>query len=426
MTTPESNVVTKAPGMWVFEHLAEMGVDEEALEYAAPLLGNDQQVVDATSRLAARLALLSVDRALADDPTLEIDLTHCKLLRAIRDALHTSGVDVETLEREMNLAPLFAGVVIRADDWDAYKKTLDALFPPGTSSGKGPVVGSLPSPTQISPSQPAGLRPELLATFSRCRSGADEGYLNARRARHGMTGDAMRAAAKHACAVARTRLGEDSLTRIAVDFGNGTYVPSRGKIASHQNKTFRFAKGTSGNEAGKKSPPPRRKTLLTPKKTVPKGRMIVVEKNTTLVVDKRTTRGAGAAAGARTQSQDTEIEADPNDVYDFANERVRDADRNANRAFEALGAAAEAMEAEETEAGAPRNNDDDDDDHQILTDDTRILTPNKAKSRPGKSPSQKALGAIGWRRGGGGAGKDRNGEEESGGDEEEISDDEGT
>jgi hypothetical protein len=240
-----------------------------------------------------------------------------------------------------------------------------------------------------------------------------------------MTGDAMRAAAKHACAVARTRLGEDSLTRIAVDFGNGTYVPSRGKIASHQNKTFRFAKGTSGNEAGKKSPPPRRKTLLTPKKTVPKGRMIVVEKNTTLVVDKRTTRGAGAAAGARTQSQDTEIEADPNDVYDFANERVRDADRNANRAFEALGAAAEAMEAEETEAGAPRNNDDDDD-HQILTDDTRILTPNKAKSRPGKSPSQKALGAIGWRRGGGGAGKDRNGEEESGGDEEEISDDEGT
>ena len=72
MTTPESNVVTKAPGMWVFEHLAEMGVDEEALEYAAPLLGNDQQVVDATSRLAARLALLSVTARPRTTPRLRL------------------------------------------------------------------------------------------------------------------------------------------------------------------------------------------------------------------------------------------------------------------------------------------------------------------------------------------------------------------
>lgn len=402
MTAASPNVVSKAPGMWVFEHLAALGVDEEALEYAAPLLGNDQQVVDASARLAARLALLSVTRALQDDEDIEIDITHCKLLRAMRDALLASGESPKQLEQTLKLNPLFAAVVIRADDWDQYKKTLDAFFPPGSSGEKGPA-----SPVS-SPSKAVSMRPELLATFSRCRSGADEGFLNAQREKHGMHGSDMRAAAWKACAVARKKLGGDSLDRIAGDFNNGSYEPSRGAIpalSSFGAETFRFAKSKGKVSSARKTNPvsPKRKSMLTPKKGLP---------------DKRVTRGSGAANTRTTRQQEanafeelSEPARDPHDVFDFANER--EADRRANRAFEALGAAAEAMEAaEEMEGGL--GSDIDAEPHTNQVD----LTSNRTAG----SPVQRVMGAMGWRRGGGGAGDDRNGSDSEDDDENDDED----
>ena len=237
MVAASPSVVDRAPGLWVYEHLVALGIDGEALEFAAPLLGSPSDDASATSaversaRLRARIALHSVTDALTKAPdTLEIDVRHCAALRILRQSLvEHMGVDAAGLENACALDRLFAAVVVRSGDWNAYKKALDALFPPDvralSEKGKSPKgVSSAASGVEGS------LRPELLATFSRCRSGADESHLKAQRRKRGMTLREMRDHARNACAVANARyLGKDSVSVIARDFVSGAYAASRGE-----------------------------------------------------------------------------------------------------------------------------------------------------------------------------------------------------
>ena len=45
MVAAPLSVVDRAPGLWVYEHLVALGIDGEALEFAAPLLGEDDFAV---------------------------------------------------------------------------------------------------------------------------------------------------------------------------------------------------------------------------------------------------------------------------------------------------------------------------------------------------------------------------------------------
>ena len=237
MVAASPSVVDRAPGLWVYEHLVALGIDGEALEFAAPLLGSPSDVasaVERSARLRARIALHSVTDALAKAPdTLEIDVRHCAALRILRQSLvEHMGVDAAGLEDACALDRLFAAVVVRSGDWNAYKKALDALFPPDVRalSEKGKSPGKSPGVSSGHPGV-SELRPELLATFSRCRSGADESHLRAQRRKHGMTLREMRDAARNACAVASARyMGKDSVSVIATDFESGAYAASRGHL----------------------------------------------------------------------------------------------------------------------------------------------------------------------------------------------------
>jgi hypothetical protein len=164
---PSPSVVDRAPGLWVYEHLLALGIEGEALEFAAPLLGSDagsgfaaEAAVARSARLRARIALHSVTDALDKEPdTLEIDASHCAALRVFRTCLtEHAGVDADALENDCAFDRLFAAVVVRSNDWNAYKKALDALFPPDTRAlsekGKSPVA----SPEK-DPRNSGGLRP---------------------------------------------------------------------------------------------------------------------------------------------------------------------------------------------------------------------------------------------------------------------------
>ena len=56
MVAASPSVVDRAPGLWVYEHLVALGIDGEALEFAAPLLGSpsdDASAVERSARLRA-------------------------------------------------------------------------------------------------------------------------------------------------------------------------------------------------------------------------------------------------------------------------------------------------------------------------------------------------------------------------------------
>ena len=88
MVAASPSVVDRAPGLWVYEHLLALGIEGEALEFAAPLLGSDagsgfaaEAAVARSARLRARIALHSVTDALDKEPdTLEIDASHLSLI----------------------------------------------------------------------------------------------------------------------------------------------------------------------------------------------------------------------------------------------------------------------------------------------------------------------------------------------------------
>ena len=406
---PSPSVVDRAPGLWVYEHLLALGIEGEALEFAAPLLGSDagsgfaaEAAVARSARLRARIALHSVTDALDKEPdTLEIDASHCAALRVFRTCLtEHAGVDADALENDCAFDRLFAAVVVRSNDWNAYKKALDALFPPDTRAlsekGKSPVA----SPEK-DPRNSGGLRPELLATFSRCRSGADENHLKAQRRKHGMSLDEMRQVAANACAVGASKyLGKDSLRAIARDLAKGTYAASRGPLppparggAGFTKKAKAKAKANAAREPSspdsraRVSPSPRKKPILTPKRKR-------LEKAPTRA-DARETTPSGDANVAPRSREDAAFDDAPNgrdthDPYDFRNE-----DNAATRAFAALGAAAAAMEAEDEYYNGGGGGDDDDDDGDGVRDAT---------------PMQKVMKSLGWRRGGGGVGSDRGAE----------------
>ena len=401
MVAASPSVVDRAPGLWVYEHLVALGIDGEALEFAAPLLGSPSDDASATSaversaRLRARIALHSVTDALAKAPdTLEIDVRHCAALRILRQSLvEHMGVDAAGLENACALDRLFAAVVVRSGDWNAYKKALDALFPPDvralSEKGKSP---KSPGASSGAASGVSELRPELLATFSRCRSGADESHLRAQRRKRGMTLREMRDAARNACAVASARyLGKDSVSVIAMDFESGAYAASRGHppaagegaLKGVQQKAFNEkadanASGGSPSIRPPVSSSPRKKTLLTPKRKRPAR---ALAKNAAGAVS--TVEPASAAAAKKRKNAGRPGAPDP---YDFPSGE----DDAATRAFAALGAAAAAMEAEDEYYNGPSGNADDDD------DDVGNATP-----------ARKVMKSLGWRRGGGGVGSDR-------------------
>ena len=406
MVAASPSVVDRAPGLWVYEHLVALGIDGEALEFAAPLLGSPSDDASATSaversaRLRARIALHSVTDALAKAPdTLEIDVRHCAALRILRQSLvEHAGVDAAGLENACALDRLFAAVVVRSADWNAYKKALDALFPPDvralSEKGKSPKSASGASSGAASGVEKS-LRPELLATFSRCRSGADESHLRAQRRKRGMTLQEMRDAARNACAVASARyLGKDSVSVIAMDFESGAYAASRGRppaagegaLKGVQRKAFdekadANASGGSPSIRPPVSSSPRKKPLLTPKRKRPAR---ALAKNAAGAVS--TVEPASAPAAKKRKNAGRPGAPDP---YDFPSGE----DDAATRAFAALGAAAAAMEAEDEYYNGPAGNADADDDDD---DDVGNATP-----------ARKTMKSLGWRRGGGGVGSDR-------------------
>ena len=374
MVAASPSVVDRAPGLWVYEHLVALGIDGEALEFAAPLLGSPSDVasaVERSARLRARIALHSVTDALAKAPdTLEIDVRHCAALRILRQSLvEHMGVDAAGLENACALDRLFAAVVVRSGDWNAYKKALDALFPPDVRalSEKGKSPGKSPGVSSGHPGV-SELRPELLATFSRCRSGADESHLRAQRRKHGMTLREMRDAARNACAVASARyMGKDSVSVIATDFESGAYAASRGHLPAASGGAFAFnekaANANANANASPLRPPvsssPRKKPLLTPKRKRPARALARAA-------------GAGSVPSAATPSSDALKPASFDkkkkgrpgapDPYDFQSGED-DAATLSLKAFAALGAAAAAMEAEdEYNDGFAAAADDDDDD----------------------------------------------------------------
>ena len=405
MVAASPSVVDRAPGLWVYEHLVALGIDGEALEFAAPLLGSPSDVasaVERSARLRARIALHSVTDAIAKAPdTLEIDVRHCAALRILRQSLvEHMGVDAAGLENACALDRLFAAVVVRSGDWNAYKKALDALFPPDVRalSEKGKSPGKSPGVSSGHPGV-SELRPELLATFSRCRSGADESHLRAQRRKHGMTLREMRDAARNACAVASARyMGKDSVSVIATDFESGAYAASRRHLPAASGGAFAFdekaANANANANASPLRPPvsssPRKKPLLTPKRKRPARALARAA-------------GAGSVPSAATPSSDALEPASFDkkkkgrpgapDPYDFQ-PGEDDAATLSLKAFAALGAAAAAMEAEDEYndgfAAAAADDDDDDDGEEANA-----------------TPARKVMKSLGWRRGGGGVGSDR-------------------
>ena len=412
---PSPSVVDRAPGLWVYEHLLALGIEGEALEFAAPLLGSDdaglaaEAAVERSARLRARIALHSVADALAKEPdTLEMDAGHCAALRVFRGCLtEHAGADADALERDCALDRLFAAVVVRSNDWNAYKKALDALFPPDvralSEKGKSPVASPEKDQRAQQKKQGGGLRPELLATFSRCRSGADENHLKAQRRKHSMSLEEMRQVARNACAVGASKyLGKDSLRVIAQDLAKGTYAPSRGALPPPARGGAAFTKKAKANakvDANAKtarersspesrarvSPSPRKKPILKPRRKR-------LEKAPTRADARETTPSGDAKVTPRSREDaafdDAPKDRHPHDPYDFRNE-----DNAATRAFAALGAAAAAMEAEDEYYDGGGGGGDDD------ADGVRDATP-----------MQKVMKSLGWRRGGGGVGSDRGAE----------------
>ena len=419
MVAAPLSVVDRAPGLWVYEHLVALGIDGEALEFAAPLLGEDDFAVERSARLRARIALHSVTDALAKAPdTLEINVRHCAALGIFRTCLvEHMGINVADLERECELDRLFAAVVVRSEDWNAYKKALDALFPPDVRSlsekGKGAASPDAGAGSRNAPSG-GGFRPELLATFSRCRSGADENHLRAQRRKHGLSLDEMRRVARNACAVGVNRyLREDSLRVIARELRNGDYVPSRGPLptpargggafaekaakAKAKAKVKAKAKAKAAREPSSQpssparpTPSPRRKPILKPNRTLPASPARA----------KARKAPSGEKAPDEAEAAPAARRAGTRDPYDFGDEG--DFGDAATRAFAALGAAAAAMEAEDEYYGG------------AVDDDAA-----EREAVRNATPIQKVMKSFGWRRGGGGVGSDR-GADESGDEEEAV------
>ena len=149
MVAASPSVVDRAPGLWVYEHLVALGIDGEARSSASSDPPSDRvRSVERSARLRARIALHSVTDAIAKAPdTLEIDVSHARALRILRQiAVEHMGVDAAGLEDGARWTVLEPSV--SSGDWNAYKKALDALFPPdvralsekGKSPGKSPGV----------------------------------------------------------------------------------------------------------------------------------------------------------------------------------------------------------------------------------------------------------------------------------------------
>ena len=124
-------------------------------------------------------------------------MRHCAALRILRQSLvEHMGVDAAGLENACALDRLFAAVVVRSGDWNAYKKALDALFPPDVRalSEKGKSPGKSPGVSSGHPGV-SELRPELWRrSAGAAPGGGREPPPGAAEARHDASGDARRGA----------------------------------------------------------------------------------------------------------------------------------------------------------------------------------------------------------------------------------------